>query len=500
MDVRIVLRQTESELRLHRVLYVLKYMRAMILNLTLIVLAVGVYVFFGVGGLYPMAEDTVNALRAQAAAQPEMFSAGFQYTMLIFVSTFGIAFFVWMYLSITRVKRKALKFQSVFFLIAAAGSPLLFVPQIVFAIDKLDPLFSGLAVLYAIFAVWMSVDLGIALWRVARSPDVSSFVATLDPRLTRGPWDLINKLLDLPRTPLQTWRVGCAYLMAFAGSVVVIACVVYLLSLGSIYNKLGQLVAACSAVDIPVCKLQSTAWAREIGMRLVLALIGLRIGLLIQESARRLASLSVTDVLRGGRPFVLYLRSFDSDDVILPKPRMPLLSKLVYFRPFPVRIEEELFDVTDGYLPLIAIGKPGADRLPRGGMASRAHLEDQAWQDYVLERIREAQSVVMVLNTTPGVLTELSMLLNEKVSAKTLFLFDPAARERTAWRSISDRIVARFAQAGLLELDFQFDGQPIAFYFRGAQLVQVENTNWSTTSYRTVVSSYLSERALPLMS
>jgi hypothetical protein len=205
-------------------------------------------------------------------------------------------------------------------------------------------------------------------------------------------------------------------------------------------------------------------------------------------------------VLRGGRPFVLYLRSFDSDDVILPKPRMPLLSKLVYFRPFPVRIEEELFDVTDGYLPLIAIGKPGADRLPRGGMASRAHLEDQAWQDYVLERIREAQSVVMVLNTTPGVLTELSMLLNEKVSAKTLFLFDPAARERTAWRSISDRIVARFAQAGLLELDFQFDGQPIAFYFRGAQLVQVENTNWSTTSYRTVVSSYLSERALPLMS
>jgi hypothetical protein len=496
MDTRVVLRQTESELRLHRILYFLTYLRAMILNIVLVALAVGVYLFTGFGALYPLAKDTVNALRAQAATQPEALATGSPYWVFpIIILAVLIALFTWMYLSITRVKRKALKFHSGFFLFSAAIFPLAFVLQLQFTIGNLDPLFAVLTILFLIFAIWMTVDVALALWRVAKSADASSFVATLDPRLARGRWALINKLLDLPRTPWRNWRAGCAYLLALGGSILVVACVAYLVSLGGIFNKMSQLFATCGEAEMVFCKAQSSVWAREIALRLVLAIVGLRLGLLIQAGARRLASLSVTDLLRGGSQFVLYLRSFSSDDVILPKPRMPLISKLIYFRPFAVRMEEELFDVTDGYLPLIAIGKPGTNAAKRGGLAYRAYVDDAGWRSYVLEKIREAHSVVMVLNTTPGVLTELSMLLSSAASAKALFLFDPVAREPAAWRSISDAIVPSFVQAGLLGTSFQFDGQPIGFYFRGREVVQIENVNWSTTSYRTAVSTYLSERA-----
>ena len=77
-----------------------------------------------------------------------------------------------------------------------------------------------------------------------------------------------------------------------------------------------------------------------------------------------------------GDPFVLYLRPFDSDDVVLPTPRLPPLGRLFSFREPAVRVEEELFDVADGYRPLIAVGKPGGGRETPGGVASRDYLDD----------------------------------------------------------------------------------------------------------------------------
>jgi len=166
-------------------------------------------------------------------------------------------------------------------------------------------------------------------------------------------------------------------------------------------------------------------------------------------------------------------------------------------RPFPVHIEEELFDVTDGYLPLIAVGRPGGSQELTGGLAYRDYLKDENWQTYVRERILAADSIVLLLNSTGGVLWELENVLNHSASSKTVFLIDPRAKDNELWRNLTKQIIPMFAKAGVLAPDFQFAGHPIGFYFSRDGLVEIENTNWSATSYRTALSHYLSERARP---
>ena len=247
-----------------------------------------------------------------------------------------------------------------------------------------------------------------------------------------------------------------------------------------------------------LCATQSSAWAKQIGLWLILVFIGIRLAILVQSSARKLASLSVSEALGDSkRRYILYLRSFTADEIILPKPRLPLLSKVLSLRPFPVHIEEELFDVTDGYLPLIAVGRPGGSQELIGGLAYRDYLKDENWQTYVRERILAADSIVLLLNSTGGVLWELENVLNHSASSKTVFLIDPRAKDNELWRNLTKRIIPMFAKAGVLAPDFQFAGHPIGFYFSRDGLVEIENTNWSATSYRTALSHYLSERARP---
>lgn len=497
----ISLNQTESEKRLHRILYFVKYLRAMILNFVLTVLAIALYMTFGITGLYPGAEDTVNALRAQMD-HPERYGGQLDPYFVPIVSTgtilFLIAFFVWLYISITRVWRKSLKAQSIFWVICI---PVLYygvVPQFRFSYNHLDPLFTILFGINLAFILWCVSDLSIGLWKVSTSPDVYSFVATLDPRLTNGVWAHFNKLLDLPRTPLRTWRTGCAYLLSFGGSILLIASLMYFINFGSVYNKLGKLYSACNAENVELCATQSSVWAKHIWLWLIPAFIGTRLAILVQSSARKLGSLSVREALGDSKQrYILYLRSFTVDEIILPKPRLPLLSKVMYFRPFPAHIEEELFDVTDGYLPLIAVGRPGGSQELIGGLAYRDYLKDENWQTYVGEKILAADSIVILLNSTGGVLWELENVLSHSASAKTVFLIDPRAKDNELWQNLTKRIIPMFAKAGVLAPDFQFAGHPIGFYFSGDGLVEIENTNWSATSYRTALSHYLSERGRP---
>jgi hypothetical protein len=499
--ISISLDQTESEKRLHRILYFVKYLRAMILNFVLISLAVALYIAFGITGLYPMAEDTVNSLRAQMD-HAERYGDHLGPHFFAIVGTgsvlFMIAFFVFLYISITRVWRKSLKAQSIFFVISILLFPVFVVRQFLFSYNHLDPLFTILFGICMAFAVWYCTDVSIGLWKVSTSPDVYSFVATLDPRLTKGIWALFNKLLDLPRTPLRTWRTGSAYLLSLGGSILLIASLMYFITIGSVASKLGQLYSACNPQNMQLCATQSSAWAKQIGLWLIPAFIGIRLAILVQTSARKLGSLSVSQALGDSkRRYILYLRSFTADEIILPKPRLPLLSKITYIRPFPAHIEEGLFDVTDGYLPLIAVGRPGGNQELIGGLAYRDYLKDENWQTYVREKILAADSIVLLLNSTGGVLWELENVLSHSASAKTVFLIDPRAKDNEVWQSLTKQIIPMFAKAGVLAPDFQFAGHPIGFYFSRDGLVEIENTNWSATSYRTALSHYLSERARP---
>jgi hypothetical protein len=470
-----------------------KVLRLLILNFVLMCLAVVLYVAFGITGLYPAATYQINVLRSHIN-DPERYLY-----ILTFVIIFllGTAFSVWLYISIIRVWRKSLKAQVIFYVICC---PVLFglVPQFLFSYNHLDPLFTILFGIYWAFTLWWGADISIGLWKVSTSPEVYSFVATQDPRLTKGIWAHFNKLLDLPRTPLRTWRTGSAYLLSLGSSILLIVCLGYFITFGSVSSELGQLYSACNPENMELCVRQSSAWAKQTGLWLILVFIGIRLAVLLQSSARKLSSLSVGKALGDSKQrYILYLRSFTADEIILPKPRLPFLSKVLSLRPFPAHVEEELFDVTDGYLPLIAVGRPGGSQELTGGVAYRDYLKDENWQTYVREKILAADSIVLLLNSTEGVLWELENVLSDSASAKTVFLIDPRAKDNELWQNLTKRIIPIFAKAGDLAPDFQFAGHPIAFYFSRDRLVEIENNNWSATSYRTALSHYLSERARP---
>jgi hypothetical protein len=203
----------------------------------------------------------------------------------------------------------------------------------------------------------------------------------------------------------------------------------------------------------------------------------------MQSAAKRLGGLSVSEVLKSsGERFILYLRPFDADNVILPRPRLPLLSKLLSFHPFPVLVEEELFDVADGYRPLIAVGKPSGTHSQVGGLAYRDYLHDSNWQSYILDKIRCADSIVILLKDSAGVRWELSRVLQEGAMAKTLFLFPPEAKEPERWQTLA---------RGVLPFRVEFRSRPLGFYFDNDNLVEIVNSNWTATSYRTAFSSFL---------
>ena len=266
---------------------------------------------------------------------------------------------------------------------------------------------------------------------------------------------------------------------------------------GAVTNRLLQFSAECGTANMAVCAAQSSGHALHVLLLLGMSLVGLKAAALLQSVAKRLGGLSISDVVRNPADrFLLYLRPFDTDDVVLPKPRLPFWSALLSFRPFPVRVEEEFFDVADGYRPLIAIGNPGKAGSETGGIAYRTYLDDAHWQDYMLDKIQRAESIVMVLRDTDGVRWELARIIGEGAAKKTLFLFNPSAKDPSAWQALAALILASFEAAGLVGPRFAFQGRPIGFYFDTSELVEIENSHWTATSYRTVYSHFLAARAV----
>ncbi len=185
----------------------------------------------------------------------------------------------------------------------------------------------------------------------------------MDPLLTTGPWTFINKLLDLPRTAMRHWRTAVGYALAIGSAL--IPSLAYWLSAEGVYAKLS-LIKACyeDAGGSGDCAVGASSWGTRTLLWPALASIGMKLSGLMLSTAKRLGGLNVSQVLtRGEECFILYLRAFDADDVIPPTPRLPLLSNLVSLRPFPARVEDELFDVADGYRPLVAVDKPGTRRV-----------------------------------------------------------------------------------------------------------------------------------------
>jgi hypothetical protein len=490
--------QTASEQLLHRVLYVLKFLRAMVLYVMLGILAAVLFMLTGINGLYPAVDNGIRALRAveiQHRLQGGIVSAPLYWTIVALMVAAVLAALIWIYRSITAVRPLALRFQALSILALALMNVHQTWPALRFAFEHLNLAFAVLATLgVAMTLLVFPASVAQSLWQVSRAPERSSLVATLDPRLAPNRWVYLNKLLDLPRTPLRTFKTGAAYVLALAGTLLLIASVMHLMTLGGASNFLSTLAIICKLDQTANCMALSSTWAWQMPLTLLLAAAGLKSAAWLQSLAKRLGGLSVSDVLRRpADPFVLYLRPFDTDEVILPTPRLPLLSRLFSFRPFPVRIEEELFDVADGYRPLIAVGKPGTQQATSGGVAYRAFLDDSAWQSYVADKVRRAERIVLLMKVSDGVRWEIERVIAEGAAFKTLFLFDPAMTAGADWATLERTVVPLMQRIGAAPQGLQFNARPIGFYFQRGSLVQIINTNRSATSYRTAFSHFLAE-------
>jgi hypothetical protein len=489
---RLTLDQAPSESVLLRVLYVIKFLRALLLHVVLAGIAFAVWKLTGVIGLYPTADNTIRSLRADAIVNQQGGGNPIFWTIALvigFVIVFGMI--VWMYRAITAVRPIALKF------LAAAAVVLMLLSianarhDLRFAFLHLDRSFAVLATIGVLGPIGFFAVVATSLWQVSRVPERSSFVATLDPRLAPGPWAYVNKLLDLPRTPLQTPRSALAYVLALTGAIVLVMSLMHLLTVGGASNATSTLLSICKDDLLPNCVAISSKLAVQLAWTLPLAVVGIKAAAWLQSLAKRLGGVSVSDVLKHPDDrFVLYLRPFDTDDVVLPTPKLPPWSRLFSYRPLEVRVEEELFDVADGHLPLIAVGKPGTQDATEGGVAYRAFLADSEWQGYVADKIRRAERIVLVMKASAGVRWEIERVVAEGAAPKTLFLFDPALAD-------AERVELEHALAPVLQgseaSDAAIDARAIGFWFRGATRVEVVNANRSATSYRTAFSTFLAE-------
>jgi hypothetical protein len=490
--------QTDSEQYLHRALWLILFLRAMLLHLVLAIAAAALYFMAGMDGLYPVATDFIRAVRAQSIQNR---LDGNAFTGVGYIVVVGLLFIAalwflhWMYRSITQVRRTALRVQAVSMVLIACLVGLESWPQLGFAYERLSHSFAVLATVgVAMTHLIVPTNVALALWRVSRTPERSALIATLDPQLTTSVWTHLNKLLDLPRTPFRTPVAAAAYALALGAAMVLITSVMFLVTVGATGNKLGALAIICERNPelLAQCAAISSNWAWTIAFGFVLALAGVKVAALLRATAKRIGGLNVADVLkRGDEAFLLYLRPFEVDEVILPKPHLPWLSRFFSMRPFPVRIEEELFDVADGYRPMIAIGKPGTRGAASGGVAYRTYLDDSAWQDYVLDKIQRAERIVMVLQTTKGVLWEFDRILDQGALGKTLIFFDPTLKNAPDWGDIRRMVVPALQAAGVVLEDFCFESRPIAFFVHEGALINIVNANWTATSYRTAFSTYL---------
>src|SRR4029078_3781241 len=101
MDMQVV-DQTASELELHRVLWLIKFLRAMVLHVLLAVAAILLFFLAGIHDLYPLATDMIHAMRAQAIQNrldgAVIGSSGFALiASLLFLAM--LALLVWAYVS-----------------------------------------------------------------------------------------------------------------------------------------------------------------------------------------------------------------------------------------------------------------------------------------------------------------------------------------------------------------------------------------------------------------
>ena len=164
----------------------------------------------------------------------------------------------------------------------------------------------------------------------------------------------------------------------------------------------------------------------------------LRGGRRLRVRARRAAMQPADKVLaEDARPAVLFLRSFETEQVPLTGARLPWT-----LRGFDPGAEygtlEEMIALGMTYLgPVVAVADPSQPNAPVG--AARWHLKDDEWQRFVEMQIARARFIVVGLAETTGLWWEIEALKRSPGAlVKTIFVAPPSeTRDRDLLRRLA---------------------------------------------------------------
>jgi hypothetical protein len=175
----------------------------------------------------------------------------------------------------------------------------------------------------------------------------------------------------------------------------------------------------------------------SVAFLIVATLISLMIwlvGVALIGRGRRLQSCPALQLMqRDPRRPILFLRSFDDDDLFDPTPRMIPLGDY-----FPRRYEESLAQALRTIGPMITIGRPGDELALLGG--ARLCVPDHAWKTAVEYLRNRASVVVLMIGRSQGLWWEITSSL-ESVPIERLLCFFPYVEETKRRRSFMQRFL-----------------------------------------------------------
>lgn len=214
-------------------------------------------------------------------------------------------------------------------------------------------------------------------------------------------------------------------------------------------------------------------------------IIGLPISAILLGYGRKLAQPDAKLLLdTDDRDPILLLRSFKDDEARL-SPRSSFRRFLYLGFYGKVRLEYALSDELARLGPFIGIGQPG-ERLPDLG-AARAYLEDDKWQEQVLDWIDRARLILVIGGTTPWVGWELRQICEKRKLDRMILLLPPsgwfaASKRRQRYEMIRDALAGTPWEAAASEDALEHvvgmfstaDGQLIAYRSKSPKQVDYE--------------------------
>ena len=254
-----------------------------------------------------------------------------------------------------------------------------------------------LALLLGSFAAWVVVRA--VLVRVVLSGDRPRALFLGDLR-TGGFWRRFALLSGLPSS---LWRAAALATVPFWA-----------------FTLSRPLVYLGAALISPDLLLLLDPWAQ-----IPLGLALLAFGHALFADAKRLSAREPwSPQERYEQPPILFLRSFEDDQIAFTVPRWRLFRRWLQLWSFRRNADEVLIDEMAQYGPVVALGRPGEQTPPYG--AHRYYSSDARWKDTITDTARRAQAIVIGAGSTPGVLWEYRLLAHERLLGKTLLLFPPA--------------------------------------------------------------------------